>query len=296
MQFGNLTLGTAAFGMPYGVANPPAPVPVSEVDAILDAAWEAGVGCVDTAPAYGEAERRLGAWMRKRQRRLVVISKMPSLRLAGCLATADEIFGFAEQSRNDLGIDCIDGYLAHNARDLQAPAVVSALQSLQQAGRIGEFGSSVYTVDEAEAVLKIDGLRLLQVPVNLIDHRFVDSGILSRCEDAGITVFARSVFLQGAFFLNPATVPKPLSSISDVLAGIEKLAVEAGCGIAALAFAFVRDTSGITSSVIGVYNIPQLRDLLICRSVPTLSPNVIEKIRALACAAPSGAIDPRDWS
>lgn len=294
MQFGNLTLGTAALGMPYGVANPPAPS--LEVDAILDLAWEAGVRCVDTAPAYGDAECQLGFWMQNRKRRLRVVSKMPSLELMGRAVGADDIIGFADKSRKDLGIDCIEGYLAHRAADLQIPHVAQAMLLLEQSGRIGAFGASVYTVDEAEAALRIDGLRLLQIPVNLIDHRFVNSGILSRCTNSGITVFARSIFLQGAFFLNPSEVPPALSSISGALADIESLAVEFGYGIAGLAFAFVRDTPGITSSVMGVYDVPQLQELIACRSAPTLSDAIVKAIGTLALTTSSAAIDPRGWS
>jgi len=295
MQIGNLTLGTAAFGMPYGVANPPVPVSAAEVEAILDTAWAAGVRCVDTAPAYGEAERRLGTWMQKRGHRLVVVSKLPSLASLGRAVNATDIFGCAEKSRNDLGIDRIDGYLAHQASDLCEPAVLSAMQSLQQSGDIGAFGASVYTVEEAEAMLKITGLRLLQLPVNLIDHRIIDSGILSRCRDAGVTVFARSIFLQGAFFLNPANVPQSLSSISGLFSEIEKLAAATGQSVAALAIAFVRDTPGITSSVMGVYDVLQLRDLLGGLSAPRLPAETIREIDALALAAPLEVIDPRNW-
>ena len=296
MQFGNLTLGTAAFGMPYGVANPPVPVSALEVDEILDMAWGAGVQCVDTAPAYGEAERRLGEWMQKRQRRLTVISKMPSLKLIGRAVDTEDITRFVDKSCKALGIDRVDGYLAHHAGDLQQPGVAQAMLSLQQSGRIGAFGASVYTVEEAEAALGIQGLRLLQVPINLIDHRFVDSGLLARCRDAGVIVFARSVFLQGAFFMNRANVPNALSSLSETLTAIGNLAKKSGCGIAALAFAFVRDTPGITSSVMGVYDVQQLRELLACRAASPLSAEIVAAIDALALTVPDAAIDPRNWS
>lgn len=282
--------------MPYGVANPPAPVSAREVDKILDLAWDAGVQCVDTAPAYGAAERRLGEWMQKRQRRLTVVSKMPSLELIGRAVGKDDITRFADKSRKDLGIDRIDGYLAHHAGDLQQPGILQAMLSLQQSGRIGAFGASVYTVDEAEAALRIEGLRLLQVPVNLIDHRIVNSGLLSRCRDAGVIVFARSVFLQGAFFMNPANMPSSLSSLSQAVAEIGNLAKKSGCGIAALAFAFVRDTPGVTSSVMGVYDLLQLQELLACRAAAPLTAEIVAAIGTLAIAVPDAAIDPRNWS
>ena len=136
---------------------------------------------------------------------------------------------------------------------------------------------------------------MLQVPVNLIDHRIVNSGLLSRCRDAGVIVFARSVFLQGAFFMNPANMPSSLSSLSQAVAEIGNLAKKSGCGIAALAFAFVRDTPGITSSVMGVYDVLQLQELLACRAARPLTAEIVAAIGTLALTVPDAAIDPRNW-
>jgi len=37
----------------------------SEADRTLDLLWDYGVNHIDTAPKYGEAELRLGPWMKK---------------------------------------------------------------------------------------------------------------------------------------------------------------------------------------------------------------------------------------
>jgi aryl-alcohol dehydrogenase-like predicted oxidoreductase len=37
----------------------------SEADRVLDLLWEFGINHIDTAPKYGEAELRLGPWMKK---------------------------------------------------------------------------------------------------------------------------------------------------------------------------------------------------------------------------------------
>jgi aryl-alcohol dehydrogenase-like predicted oxidoreductase len=54
-----LVLGTVALGMAYGIAGRDAPAESAAL-AVIRAAAALGVGAIDTAPAYGEAERRVG--------------------------------------------------------------------------------------------------------------------------------------------------------------------------------------------------------------------------------------------
>ena len=55
-----LALGTAQFGMSYGIANTSGQVSRDEAKAILDLATANGIDTIDTAIAYGESEACLG--------------------------------------------------------------------------------------------------------------------------------------------------------------------------------------------------------------------------------------------
>jgi hypothetical protein len=55
-----LCLGTAQFGLRYGIANTRGQVDASEVANILAVAHANGIDTLDTAIAYGESERTLG--------------------------------------------------------------------------------------------------------------------------------------------------------------------------------------------------------------------------------------------
>ena len=56
-------LGTAQFGLSYGVTNTSGQVDEQEVRALLDEASSAGLSIIDTAQAYGDAEAVLGRAM-----------------------------------------------------------------------------------------------------------------------------------------------------------------------------------------------------------------------------------------
>ena len=53
-------LGTVQFGIPYGISNQKGQTSVLEVARILTLAKQKGVGIIDTASAYGTAEKVLG--------------------------------------------------------------------------------------------------------------------------------------------------------------------------------------------------------------------------------------------
>ena len=60
MFVSRLAIGTAQFGMSYGIANSVGQVSLKEVSKILALARKEGVDTLDTAIAYGESERVLG--------------------------------------------------------------------------------------------------------------------------------------------------------------------------------------------------------------------------------------------
>jgi len=55
-----LALGTAQFGLPYGIANQAGQVSRKDVSAMLQRAASNGIDTLDTAIAYGESEVALG--------------------------------------------------------------------------------------------------------------------------------------------------------------------------------------------------------------------------------------------
>ena len=56
-----MALGTAQFGLPYGIANRSGQVAAAEVIRILREGRACGVDTLDTAMAYGESESCLGS-------------------------------------------------------------------------------------------------------------------------------------------------------------------------------------------------------------------------------------------
>ena len=70
-----LALGTAQFGMEYGIANKNGKVSLDEAKAIITLGRLAGIDTLDTAMAYGDSEESLGKLSTED---FHVITKLPS--------------------------------------------------------------------------------------------------------------------------------------------------------------------------------------------------------------------------
>ena len=136
-----LALGTAQFGMPYGIANTSGQVSRDEAKAILDLASANGIDTIDTAIAYGESEACLGDIGVENFR---MVTKLPTLP-EGVAKIEEWIDGEVEASLKRLRTDSLYGLLLHRSAQFGIPAVRTALARLKQGGKVQKIGVSIYS-------------------------------------------------------------------------------------------------------------------------------------------------------
>jgi len=133
---------------------------------LLDSSSELGCNSFDTARVYGDSERTLGTWMRKRRNRddVVIIGKGCHPDAAGRpRLTASDASDDLHASLKALGTDCIDLYLLHY--DHPAAPVESVLERLNRhidEGKITAIGTSNWSherIHQANAAAADHGLR-----------------------------------------------------------------------------------------------------------------------------------------
>lgn len=204
-----LGLGGAQFGMPYGTTNTLPPPDKRELGRILERAAEAGIGFVDTAPAYGDSEERIGLAIGSDGRfrlgtKTVVLPDGPSRDRGG--AIRDGI----RRSLDRLRRNRLDLLTLHHADALSGPdwpEIVQALQAAKADGLVGRIGASLYDPSELDVVVPRLAPEVVQVPVNPLDRRFLEPACLDRLRRHGIVLHARSVFLQGLLLADAESIP-----------------------------------------------------------------------------------------
>lgn len=288
-----LILGTAQLGLAYGLRG--RPMDDGDSARILDAAAAAGIAALDTARDYGEAERRIGAWLAGHAAPVSIVSKCPSLDRVPNDAVADTVTGHWTASARGLGRDRIDGYLTHGPRDIARPAVRRALRRLQDQGRIGGFGASVYTAEEALAALAVPGLSLLQLPFSIANRTLQAAGVLDRAGDRGVRVQARSVFLQGSLLTAPDSLPGHLAPLAPVLARLGDLAGQSGRPVVELLVQAVLSCPGVSDVVLGADSPAEVAMAAGAVAAPPLDEALAEALFDAADGLPPAVTDPRLW-
>lgn len=287
-----LTLGTAQLGLDYGIANTQGLLDEAGAHAILQAACDAGIACLDTSRDYGSSEDRIGRWLAGAPRRPAVVTK--TAKMPADAETGAWIASQVAASLAALAAERVDAVLVRSD-DFLRPGTVEALRRLRAQGRIGAFGISVYEAAHLEAALEVEDLRAVQLPMNILDTRFHQTGLLARCAARGVRVFVRSAYLQGLLLMAPERVPEPLAAARPLLAELHALAGAEGLSMQQAAFAFVRDIPGVSSVVVGAETPRQLAGSLEAAAAPALSAPLRAALAAVAAQAPDWLVDPRRW-
>ena len=133
----------------------------AEARELLSLAADLGINLLDTAPAYGVAEERLGRLLPGPRERWVIVSKAGEQFRDGRSFfdfSFDGIVHSVERSLRDLRSDYLDAVLIHSNGDdlaiLDDSGAVDALESLKQRGLIRAHGMSSKTVAGGLAVVE----------------------------------------------------------------------------------------------------------------------------------------------
>ncbi|MEI7437870.1 MAG: aldo/keto reductase, partial [bacterium] len=178
-RLSRLMLGTVQFGLPYGVANRTGQPGYDEVKAIVAAALDGGVNCIDTASAYGTSEEVLGRVLHELgvADRMVVVTKVRPLTPAGLAdgaLAASEIEQSLAESRRRLRLDALPVVLFHRESD---GVHLPVLERLKARGWLQYAGVSCDNVPGPAAGFVAGGFAAaLQLPGNILDRRHQRSG------------------------------------------------------------------------------------------------------------------------
>lgn len=303
-SFGRIVLGTAQFGMAYGVTNRTGCPPDDEFRAILRYATASGVTHIDTARGYGTAESRIGGELASADITGVrVITKLASLSIlsgkANARVVAEAVDASVFRSCHALNRRHIDVLLFHRFRDMVQwdGAALDRLSALVDEGIVGAIGVSVYTPIEAIRGLADKRIQHIQIPFNLLDARWFSEDFQSALrESPSVTIHARSIFLQGLLINSASLWPAWLRCADTFVATIAQLCVALGRRSAAdLCMAYVRAFPWISTMVVGVERLEQLEELVALASAPPLSAADVDVVRRAFPTVPSRLLHPGKW-
>lgn len=260
-----IILGTANFGLSYGIANKKK-LREGEVFEILTLSCTHKIWGVDTAKVYGNAELVLGKFFEKYGKTFNIITKLPQKEYLSYKDVETEFFN----SLNTLNVSSVDFLLIHSFETftLHKKIIIPALQSLCKEGIIGKYGISVYHPREMQVFLdEIKEDVAVEFPFNLFDQRFISDNYLKIVKDRGNVLFARSIFLQGLFFLDESRLTGVFQKAKEKIKKIKELTLEYDIKPECIALLFATKRANIDGVIIGVDSKEQLMKNIECFSI-----------------------------
>lgn len=257
-------VGTAQFGMAYGLPDQKRQLTKDEVRAVLRMA--AGrFNVIDTAPGYGCSEERLGESVPK-DATFSIVTKTPHWHVPRITpAEVARLKSVFEESLSRLRCSRVYGLLVHHAEDLIAEdgeLLFAAMEELRAEGKVEKIGVSVYRADQIDTIMKRYPIDVVQLPFNVLDQRLLASGHLARLKEKGIEVHARSVFLQGVLLADPDTLPAHFRSLQDHLHEYGRFLAAAGLSKVEAALGFVSAVPEVDVALVGVTHPEHFQEIL----------------------------------
>jgi aryl-alcohol dehydrogenase-like predicted oxidoreductase len=291
----SLALGTAQWGMSYGVANTHGQPDRAEIGRLLELGRSSDITTLDTARAYGTSEEVLGELAAGHAWRIVTKLDpqvyVPGMGWPEVKARVEESLA---ASRHALGRKVLDTVLVHRSdhRTVLGGSIWSALGDDRSAGRIRQIGVSADSAEAAWAALDDPGVQVLQVATSLLDLRLWRAGFFDQAREAGVDVFVRSVFLQGVAFLPPERLPPAINPLSAPLSRVRTWASQHGTDVYHVFLTFLRDTISATL-LVGCETTSQLEALIDAWNIPALPD--IREVTDLIPDLDDAALSPARW-
>jgi len=283
---------------------------VSDADAMatLGAAVEAGTTFLDTADIYGlgRSEELIGKFRKTTRTPLFIATKLGKNPRPGGQAncTTAVMVQHTENSLKRLGVECLDLTQLHCVplEELQRGEVFDALRLLKQQGKIARFGASVEGTEEAKVCLQQEGLSSLQIIFNIYRQTPITE-IFNTAVAKNVSIVVRvplaSGLLAGGYSYSTKFDPADHRSYNrngekfhagETFAGVGfdtgleltarlKNLLPPGSHMAQTALRWCLDFPAVTVVIPGARNPKQAQNNIAASGVPSLSPQLHERLR-----------------
>jgi aryl-alcohol dehydrogenase-like predicted oxidoreductase len=305
MRVSEISLGTWAFGSEWGAVSD------EESYATLNRAIDLGVNFLDTADVYGDgrSERLIGRLLKDRPHDEIFVATKAGRRLDPHTAEGydhDHLSAFVERSLENLGVEAIDLLQLHCPPNdvYRQDETFEALDRLQAAGKVKNYGVSVERVEEARMALSYPGVKTVQIIFNIFRQKPADE-FFPHAGERNIGVLAR-VPLASGLLSGKMSADREFSeddhrnfnregqafdrgeTFSGVnfetgLAAAEELKelIPEGYTLAQLALRWILMHPAVSCAIPGAKRPDQVEDNLAAAEMPPLSDEEMDRIRGI---------------
>ena len=284
----NLAIGTAQFGLDYGISNSAGKVKLPEIKKIIKLATDSGIDTIDTAMAYGDSEELLG---KCNLENFKIITKIGAIQESEN-RIENWILDEVHLSLEKLKLNNIYGLLLHRPNELiskKGETLFYSIQNLKKLGLVKKIGISIYSTDELVSILDSYDIDIVQLPLNIFNREAINNDILKVLKSRNIEIHARSCFLQGLLLMEQKNIPIKFKKWSNLFIDWHEWLIKNDISPVQGCLSFLNSINEIDKVIVGVENVKQLQELINYSSVQGITefPNLICNDQQL--------INPSNW-
>ena len=197
LRVSEISLGTWAFGGDWGTVGE------DDAYAALNRAVDLGVNFIDTADVYGDgrSEKLIGRLLKDRPNDEILVGTKAGRRLDPYVPEGydyDNLSAFVERSLDNLGVEALDLLQLHcpPTEVYRQDSTFEALDRLQKAGKVRNYGVSVEKVEEAQMALDYPGVATVQIIFNIFRQKPAEE-FFPLAEERNVGILARVPLASG---------------------------------------------------------------------------------------------------
>lgn len=289
-----MILGTVQLGLNYGINNSLGKPCRETAMKILDYAYKHQVHMLDTANAYGTSEAIIGEYIKNTGNVFQICTKLPT-----SIPSGSELSLFLEESLHNLSAEHIAVYYLHRFEQCRQTALLTQLEKLKEQKKISAIGVSIYEPAELEYLLnsRCCLITVVQLPFNLFDcSRWLETDLFERAKEAGIQLFARSIYLQGLLLSDSASPAVRQLNADRALKRLGQLAQSVHIKIPELAVSFIKSEPALSDYLVGCETLEQLQEnCALSLTEQTLDKDLKKELIKLSSSLEQHIFDPRQW-
>ena len=154
--------------------------------------------------------------------------------------------------------------LFHRSEDiniLKKKKLKEIIKYLKDRNICNKFGVSIYDPSEINKIQKIWKPDIIQLPINILDNRIVDSGWIKKLHNSGVEIHARSIFLQSLLLMESDKIPKKFYQYKSILSKFENYCKFKNVSKLDMCINHMKKFKQISHVVVGVQSVDQLKKI-----------------------------------
>ncbi len=256
VKFEKIIIGTAQFGMNYGVSNTTGIPNQTELQNIINYCLENNINYLDTAPTYGNSEKTLGKIGVKNFKIItkIQVNKKPDL---------PSLLSSLKDSCKKLNVNRLEGLLLHSyISSKNDDQFFSLLEEIKNTKLVNKIGVSIYNAEDMIKIHNKFSVDIFQIPLNILNRGAFLEEELSHVRSSGAEIHIRSIFLQGLLLMDKNVRPSYFKKWENLFNEWDLWLEEQGLSSLEACLSFALHSKNVDKVLIGIDSLKQLKEIV----------------------------------